>query len=125
MKMILTITMSVALVLSGLLAMSTMTGIGLATAQTVDNATVGNMTGAGNMTNMTDMNATGSISQIAPENEQESEGEGDIFIANPDNQGGNTGSGGEGDLEYRAGEGPKLDFGNNQGGDTDSDEDDD
>ena len=50
--------MPVALVLSGLLVMSPMTGIGLATAQTADNATIGNMTGARNMTtegtNMTD-----------------------------------------------------------------------
>jgi hypothetical protein len=38
-----------------------------------------NMTGAGNMTtewtNMTDTNQTGSISQVAPETEQEGEGE--------------------------------------------------
>ena len=56
-----------------------------------------NMTGTGNMTtegtNMTDMNATGSISQVAPQDEQESEG-GDVVI-----EGGDTGSDEEDDEE--------------------------
>jgi hypothetical protein len=76
-----------------------------------------NMTGAGNMTggnmtaggaNMTDMNQTGSISQVVPQNEQEQEQEvGDIDITggeggqvgSGDDQGGNTGSGDEQDYE--------------------------
>ena len=108
MKMILTITMSVALVLSGLLAMSTMMGIGLATAQTADNPTMGNMTGAGNMTtegtNLTDTNQTGSISQVTGGFEQETEGEGsDLNL--------NTG-----------GEGGQLGFGNDEKGNSNSDE---
>jgi hypothetical protein len=69
-----------------------------------------NMTGAGNMTaggtNMTDMNQTGSISQVSPEQEQESEG-GDVDIT-----GGITG-----------GEGGQVGSGNDQGGNTGSDED--
>jgi hypothetical protein len=85
-----------------------------------------NMTGAGNMTgegtNMTDMNATGSISQVAPESEQEGEGETDTSF-NIGGDGGNTGS--DGEVENKPGEGPRLDFGDNQQGNSDSDEDDD
>ena len=71
-----------------------------------------NMNGAGNMTaggaNMTDMNQTGSISQIVPQNEQEQEQEtGDIDITGGEggqigsgnDQEGNTGSGDEQDYE--------------------------
>lgn len=65
MKIILTITMSVVLVLSGLLAIITMTEIGLASAQMADNATMGNMTGC----NMTGENMTGKVSGIEPEGE--------------------------------------------------------
>lgn len=107
--MILTITMSVALVLSGLLAMSTMTGIGLATAQTADNVTMGNMTGAGNMTtegtNMTDTNQTGSISQVTGGFEQETETEGPDITLNTDTEGGK-----------------QLGFGDNEQGNSNSDE---
>jgi hypothetical protein len=68
-----------------------------------------NMTGAGNMTaggaNMTDMNQTGSISQIVPQDQQEQEtgdiditgGEGGQQVGSGNDQGGNTGSD---DYEY-------------------------
>jgi hypothetical protein len=93
--MILTITIPVALVLSSLLVMSLMTGIGLATAQTADNSTMGNMTGARNMTaegtNMTDTNQTGSISQVTGEFEQETEGEGSDLNLETGGEGGQLG----------------------------------
>jgi hypothetical protein len=63
-----------------------------------------------------------SIAQVSPENEQESEGEaGDLSLEVPGNQGGNTSSDREGEVEYRAGEGPRiLPFGNiTQGNTTD------
>jgi hypothetical protein len=88
---------------------STLTGISITPALVAQNMTGGNMTSGG--TNMTDTNQTGSISQVAPELEQEGEGEGEADFT----VGGNTGSDEEG-------EGPKIDLGNNQGGNTGSDE---
>ena len=73
----------------------TVTGISVTPAAIAQNMTgTGNMTGGG--TNMTDMYATGSISRVSPNEEQESEGEGDATF-DIGNQGGNTGSDGDDD----------------------------